>query len=253
APMYALPPDWTRFVRQASFVGLMLIVMLSLNRKIEYSSWRWWHRLAGPILLIVVLHALSIKSPIALASPAGVWIAGLASLGLLGAAYKTLLYPMLGNHAEYEVVSVTPGSSAAQIDFRPTSRPIAFVPGQFGFLRMKVEGLREPHPFTIAAGADNEGRISFVIRALGDYTSKLVSEAAPGMRADVYAPYGRFMRRSDATREIWIAGGVGISPFIAWMRDEAAGGFDRVTLFYLYTTVRDFPLVEPLAATENAW
>lgn len=248
AAILSLPPDWTRLVRQASFVGLMLIVVLSLNRKIPYNSWRWWHRLSGPILLVVVLHALSIKSPIALNSPAGIWMALLAGLGLIAAAYKLALYPFLSNHAEYEVVAVSPGGAAAQIDFMPRSGPVAFVPGQFGFLRMKVDGLREPHPFTIASGAAGDGRISFVIRALGDYTTKLVAEVAPGMRADVYAPYGRFVRRAEAGREIWIAGGVGISPFIAWMKQGEAGGFERVTLFYLYTPGRAFPSVEALAA-----
>jgi predicted ferric reductase len=248
AAILSLPADWTRLVRQASFVGLMLIVVLSLNRKIPYSSWRWWHRLSGPILLVVALHALSIKSPIALSSPAGIWVGLLVGLGLVATAYKLLLYPLVSNHAEYEVVAVSPGGAAAQIDFKPTSRPVAFIPGQFGFLRMKVDGLREPHPFTIASGAARDGRISFVIRALGDYTAKLVSEAAPGMCADVYAPYGRFVRRPEGGREIWIAGGVGISPFIAWMKHDDVGGFERVTLFYLFTPGRAFPSVEALAA-----
>lgn len=248
AAILTLPADWTRLIRQASFVGLMLIIMLSLNRKIPYSTWRWWHRLSGPILLIALLHALSIKSPLALASPAGVWMTALAGLGLVAAIYKLVLYPLVSNRGEYEVVAVSPGQAAAQIDFTPTARPIAFVPGQFGFLRMKVEGLREPHPFTIASGANNKGQISFVIRALGDYTTKLISEVTPRMRADVYAPYGRFMRRPEASREIWIAGGVGISPFIAWMKHDDPGGFERVTLFYLFTPGRTFPSVEALAA-----
>jgi hypothetical protein len=100
---------------------------------------------------------------------------------------------------------------------------------------MKVDGLREPHPFTIASAPTADGKISFVIRALGDYTTELISQVQPGMHADVYAPYGRFERRPECTREIWIGGGVGISPFIAWMRDDRDGRFDQVTLFYFFT------------------
>src|SRR5690606_19385330 len=37
AAIVTLPADWTRLSRQASFVGLMLIIVLSLNRKIPYS------------------------------------------------------------------------------------------------------------------------------------------------------------------------------------------------------------------------
>lgn len=248
AAILALTPDWTRLVRQASFVGLMLIVMLALNRNIPYSAWRWWHRLSGPLFLIVVLHWLSIKSPLPLVSPVGIWLTALTGLGLAAAAYKLLLYPFLARHAEYRVIGVTRGPSATQIELEPVGRGIAFQPGQFGFLRMKVDGLREPHPFTIAAAPSSGGRIAFVIRALGDYTARLVSGVEPGMQADVYAPYGRFERSAIAGREIWIAGGVGISPFIAWMKDPQAGGLERVSLFYFYTPGRVFPDIDLLRA-----
>jgi predicted ferric reductase len=104
--------------------------------------------------------------------------------------------------------------------------------------------LREPHPFTIAAAPTPGGQITFVIRALGDFTARLVSGIEAGMHADVYAPYGRFERSTAAGREIWIAGGVGISPFIAWMKDAQMGGFERVSLFYFYTPGRTFPDVD---------
>lgn len=247
AAILALTPDWTRLVRQASFVGLMLIVLLSLNRNIPYSVWRWWHRLSGPLFLTVVLHWLSIKSPLPLLSPVGIWLAALTGLGLAAAAYKLLLYPFLARHA-YRVMGVTRGPSAAQIELEPVGRSIAFRPGHFGFLQMKVAGLREPHPFTIAAAPSPGGRISFVVRALGDYTARLVSSIEPGMHADVYAPYGRFERSVIATREIWIAGGVGISPFIAWMQDPQAVALEGVSLFYFYTPGRVFPDIDVLQA-----
>lgn len=248
AAIMTLAPEWTRLVRQASFVGLMLIVMLALNRNIPYSTWRWWHRLSGPLFAVVVLHWLSIKSPVALTSPAGVWLAALAALGLAAALYKLLLYPFLARHADYRVLNVTRGPAAAQIEFEPTGRGIGFLPGHFGFLRMKVDGLREPHPFSIAAAPTPGGRITFVIRALGDFTSELVTRVQPGMHADVYAPYGRFERSATAGREIWIGGGVGISPFISWMSDSEQGAFQRATLFYFYTPGRVFPHIEAIAA-----
>ncbi|MCX7556299.1 ferric reductase-like transmembrane domain-containing protein [Xanthomonadaceae bacterium JHOS43] len=75
AAILPLPGPWTRLVRQLSFVALMLIVLLALNRKISYRTWRCWHKLSGPLFLIVVAHWLSFKSPIALASPPGIWLA----------------------------------------------------------------------------------------------------------------------------------------------------------------------------------
>ena len=247
APMLALPPPWARFVRQLSYVVLVGIVVLALNRRIPYSTWRWWHKLSGPLFLVVVLHWLSIKSPFPLDSAAGLWLAAWSALGVAGALYRLLLYPLLASHAEYELVEVAPGPAAAHLGFRPVGRPVRFQPGQFGFLRMKHDGLREPHPFTIASPPDGS-RADFVIRGVGDYTRRLLEQARPGMRADVYAPYGRFMRPANARCEAWIGGGVGISPFIAWLHDPAAQGFDRATLFYCHTPARAFPEPAAMAA-----
>lgn len=242
-----MPPGWTRFVRQASFVALMVIMILALNRNIPYSVWRWWHRLSGPLFLIVVAHWLSIKSPIELQSPAGLWLVSLSALAVIAAAYKLLLYPLVAGHGHYRVVNVARGTAAAEIELEPVSHRARFHAGHFGFLRMKADGLREPHPFTIASAPSADGRISFVIRALGDYTTKLIAQVEPGMHADVYAPYGRFERKTGCEREIWVGGGVGISPFIAWMRDDKADSFHQVTLFYFFTPGRAFPDVSVLS------
>ena len=248
AAILTLPAAWTRFLRQFSYVGLMFIVLLALNRNIRYSVWRWWHKLSGPLFVVVILHWLSFKTPIALASPAGIWLSVLATLGVAGAFHKLLLYPLLSRHAEYRIVSLDPGPSAIHMQLQPVGKGLDFTPGQFGFLRMKEQGLREPHPFTIAAGNGADGRVDFVIRSLGDFTGRLVANARVGMRAEIHAPFGRFGRHAGAPREAWIGGGVGISPFIAWLKDPTAGRFEKVTLFYFHTPGRDFPAVEAMQA-----
>lgn len=248
AVILPLPEGWPRFIRQLSFVGLMFIVLLALNRNIPYSVWRWWHKLSGPLLVVVVLHWLSFKQPIALDSPAGIWLAFLSAAGVVGAFYKLLLYPLVSRHAEYQVVGVRPGAAAMHLELEPVRDGIDFQAGQFGFLRMNVQGMREPHPFTIASGSGGKGRVCFEIRSLGDFTGRLIATASVGMRADIYAPYGRFLRRKEARREVWIGGGVGISAFIAWLQDPRAGSFDKVTLFYFFTPGRDFPEVPVMAS-----
>src|SRR5690606_36172696 len=84
------------------------------------------------------------------------------------------------------------------------------------------------------AGVEESGRVHLLIRALGDYTRELVARTTPGMHAEIYGPYGRFERR-QAPREAWIAGGVGISPFVSWLGDPEAASFGGVTLFYFFT------------------
>lgn len=246
APIIALDPTFTRLVRQAGFVSLMLLIVLALNRAIPYSVWRWWHKLSGVALLVAAVHALSIKSPLVLASPAGVWLAALTGLGLAAAVYKLLLYPLLSQHATYEIVAISEGPSAVQIEMKPLGQAVSFEAGQFAFLSVSTDGLREPHPFTIATGPRPDGHVEFIIRALGDYTTRLVANARVGMHADVYAPFGRFERLAESRREVWIGGGVGISPFIAWLTDAGGTDFERVTLFYFCSPGRDFPDIDTL-------
>jgi predicted ferric reductase len=230
ASILTIPPFWTRLVRQLALLALVLIVMLALNRKIPYHRWRWWHKLSGPLFLIVVLHWLSFKSP----------IAALSGLGVIAAFYKLVLYPILSPHAEYRVVGANPGAGALHLELAPVRNPIAFKPGQFAFISIKEDGLREPHPFTIASAPTENGHVHFMIRNLGDYTNRLITHATPGMHATVYAPFGRFNRRTGCAHEVWIAGGVGISPFLAWLTDEDRP-LENVTLFYFFTPGREFP------------
>lgn len=56
-------------------------------------------QLSGPPFLVVVLHWLSFKTPIALLSPAGMWLALASAPGIDAAFYKLLLDPFVSSHA----------------------------------------------------------------------------------------------------------------------------------------------------------
>ena len=240
-PILELPKYWTRLVRQLSYVALGMIVLLALNRNIPYSVWRWWHKLSGPLFLIVILHWLSFKSPITLASPSGIWLSVLCGLGVAAALYYLLLYPFVARAGQYRVIDVSSDKGAVHLTFAPVGKGFAFKAGQFAFLAFREKGLREPHPFTIACANRENGHLEFVIRALGDYTKALREQVKVGMIADIYAPYGRFKRPAHAQKEIWIGAGVGISPFIAWLQDPTAKGLDNATLIYCFNPSRAFP------------
>lgn len=242
-----------RLVRQLSLVALGLIVILALNRNIPYGRWRWLHKLSGPLFLIVVLHWLTIPSPLTLTSAAGIWLAILSTLGVMGAAYKLLLYPALAPHARYRIAAVEHSNDAVGLQLVPAGHGVDFTPGQFAFLRIDADGLREPHPFTAITGGGEQVPIRFAIRALGDYTRQLAQTATPGMEADVYGPFGRFTQ-PQARRQIWIGGGVGISPFLAWLQGGARGADTDIMLIYLYNPGRAFPptsLIAELAARQG--
>lgn len=243
-PILELSKYWTRMVRQLSIVVLVFIILLALNRNIPYQVWRWWHKLSGPLFIIVVLHWLSFESPIRLNSPAGIWLGTLCAAGIAAAFYKLFLYKFFAPGGAYRIVAVDHGEQTVHLELEPSGRGFPFQAGQFGFLSIMEKGLREPHPFTIASANTSDGRIHFVIRALGDYTKKLHDQVKVGMLADIRAPHGRFKRVANANKEIWIGAGVGITPFISWLKDHSTGNFERAQLIYCFDPVRAFPTPE---------
>ena len=77
---------------------------------------------------------------------------------------------------------------------------------------------KESHPFSIASNS-NANEIKIVVKKLGDFTSKL-GELNIGDRVYVEGPYGKFnFSKYKSKEQIWIAGGVGITPFLGMAAD----------------------------------
>ena len=69
------------------------------------------------------------------------------------------------------------------------------------------------------------------IKAAGDYTGTLGDKLRPGTPAKLAGPFGGFDYRLGGKDQIWIAGGIGITPFVSWFR-SLDGNFDRSVDFY---------------------
>jgi len=89
-------------------------------------------------------------------------------------------------------------------------------PGQFVFVRARR--MWGAHPFTIASAWNGKSnRISFIVKELGDATKDLASKLPIGAKLIVEGPYGRFNFDDGKARQIWVSGGIGITPFVARM------------------------------------
>jgi predicted ferric reductase len=64
----------------------------------------------------------------------------------------------------------------------------------------------------------DSSRITFVVKALGDYTARLRDTLHLGQAVRVEGPYGAFTFEGSEPRQIWVGAGIGITPFIARMK-----------------------------------
>jgi 3-phenylpropionate/trans-cinnamate dioxygenase ferredoxin reductase subunit len=125
------------------------------------------------------------------------------------------------------------------------------MPGQFAWVTLGASpfSLKE-HPFTIVSAPESLPRVSFSIKELGDFTSR-IGDIAPGETAYVDGPYGVFTidRNKKAPGFVAIVGGIGVTPLMSMARSMAARG-DRRPFHVLYAnkTWDDVVFREELAA-----
>jgi len=118
-------------------------------------------------------------------------------------------------------------------------KPLAFTPGQFVFVSFKNANIsREVHPFSISSGV-HERELRLTIKSLGDWTND-VRHIAVGAAVDVEGPFGGFTeKRAMMDSEVWVAGGIGITPFLSRARSLAHAGTGKRIDFYYTTQTRE--------------
>jgi propane monooxygenase reductase subunit len=107
----------------------------------------------------------------------------------------------------------------------------AFTPGQY--MDLQVPGTELCRSFSMAC-LPGEGRLEFLIRAYpeGAFSSVLESGLDPGTPIAFTGPYGSF-RLADTDRDIlMVAGGSGMAPVVALLRELAGQASTRKTRFF---------------------
>ena len=90
---------------------------------------------------------------------------------------------------------------------------------------------KAPHPFSISGGSGN--RIFFTIKASGDHTQQIYKELQLGSRVSIDRAYGHMLLKEGRDQQVWIAGGIGITPFISYLR-EKKNLQQKVSFYYTY-------------------
>jgi predicted ferric reductase len=227
-----------------SFLGFIAIVLPTLAPRIPYLSkltsgtyegWKRLHGFIGIFFILGYLHSITVNAPTT--KVAINWNQIFVFLGIGSYIYTEILGRFLGKHVQYKVEAVNhPNTSTTEVVMRAKGKPIKHAhAGQFLFVRFKGDkGLDETHPFTISS-APHEDVLRVTIKACGDFTRHLFQNLKPGMDAVVEGAYGMFNYKTGDDKQIWVAGGIGITPFLSFLRDLKT---DLAFDVHFYYTVR---------------
>ncbi len=226
---------------------LYLLIAISVIRWFPYRYWRLTHKLLGLPFAAACLHFFTAEKPYANGSARG-WYFGVWMLAGLGAYVARVVgRDMLARGTRYRVSSVTPEGSTTALTLAPVGVKLAHEPAQFAVVKIQQRGLSEPHVFTIASSPEAK-ELQFFIRSLGDWTEKIRRTDLVGVEVIVEGPHGTFEPlREGRSPTLWIAGGVGITPFLSaaarlWPAPEG----QRPTLAYCVRAREDATARETL-------
>ncbi len=203
----------------AAFLLAAVLVLLSICHWLPYQRWLVTHRGMGAVLALSALHTFRIGANVEGAVEALLY--AYLAIGSAAYLYKAFLYPRIGPSVPAEVSSVEIEDGATIIGLRLSRQLAPLNPGQFVYLSLHDPSVPpEPHPFSIVRAAG--GLITVAISPSGDYTHE-VRKVSVGSPATVYGPYGAMHRhyRFSSRPTVWIAGGIGITPFVS-LWDHAA-------------------------------
>lgn len=217
---------------------MIFLIVLTLYLRPKYNIWKWTHKFLGFAFFLGSLHVWFISSDISRFLPLRIYILSLAGFGLLSFSYRTLFGKFLVSRFNYEITGIRKlNGLVVEISLKALKSSLNFIAGQFVFVQFPGSGLgSESHPFSIVASPD-ENILKFAVKNLGDYTANM-EDLKIGQFALIEGPFGAFSYRSGSyKKQIWVAGGVGVTPFISMAKSFLSAEGYKVDFFYC---VRNF-------------
>ncbi|MFD2421841.1 hypothetical protein [Amycolatopsis pigmentata] len=143
-----------------------------------------------------------------------------------------------------------PGPHITDVLLTPTGAGSPLQGGQFVYLSVGGEHRWREHPFSVA-GTSPDGSVRLTIRSRGRDTRRMHENLRPGLPATVNGPYGMFDHTLGGARQIWVAGGIGVAPFLGWLTTERLDEPNRLDLFYCVGTEAEAVFLPDLVAAAD--
>ena len=218
------------------YTFISIILLAFLGKKMKYESWRWIHRLVFLAYILGLLHVyLILGGQLLQLSLLSLVVAGFAILGLVSGCYIIFLYQIIGFKHRGKIVSLKRlNADTTELEIQ-LNQPLDYAYGQFAFLKILQPGFEKaPHPFSISGGEGKQ--VFFTIKASGDHTKAIYDQLKVGSAVAVDRAYGHMHLEEGQDKQLWIAGGIGLTPFISYVRQNPVlDPAKSISFYYAYT------------------
>jgi predicted ferric reductase len=226
-PFVSFPITWGII----SLLIMIILISFTFYIKLKYNVWKMSHKFMVLAFFFAVLHTIFISSDVSRNNFLKYYILSFAFVGLVVSIRQVLLNKFFIKKFKYNVKNINQlNSDILEIEMEKQDKKMDFKPGQFAFFSFQGEGVSaESHPFSISS-SNVEDNLKITVKNLGDYTA-LLGNLKQGNSVLIDGPYGDFSyKKVDNKNQIWIAGGIGITPFFS-MANSLDDGY-KVDLYY---------------------
>lgn len=223
---------WPRNYGRIALSIMIVALIITFYINLKYQIWKFSHKFLGLAFIFAFLHILFIGSDIAINPFLKIYFLTLGTLGISAFLYRAIFGKFLVKKFEYVIENIINlPDYTMEIEMRPAKKELKFLPGQFVFTSFVSESIsKEFHPFSMSSSDSSPLKIA--IKELGDYTQK-IKGLKKGDKVKIEGPYGKFNFKNFGEKQIWIAGGIGVVPFLSMARSLTSGDSNyKIDLYY---------------------
>ena len=223
----SLEQPWYIWLGKLGLLTLVIHICTSVFSSrlgLTFEQWRRVHYIIPPfIIALVFVHSWETGDDLKEWPVRALWMAFLL-VAFAAYIYHKILKPILLSRHPYRVVEVKQEThNVWTVKLAPPEGEALYdyYPGQFHFITFhRGRNLPvEEHHWTISSSPAQKEFVSSTIKESGDFTST-IGLTKPGDGAMIQGPFGRFsyVLHPEDNDMVFIAGGIGITPFMGMIR-----------------------------------
>lgn len=226
-----LPAIGTSFERNVTLgrVAFLLVIVIwcssvLMRKKLGRRPWKYIHYLAYVSLPFALLHVPHTGSQFITQTALKLYYFSLVILFFIFLLIRVHAW-LSGGQTSYAIVRhQLVADNTYLLELAPTSANY-LMPKRGQYVYIRDGFVSEEHPFSVVSVDKKNHTITLVYRVFGRFTEHLTT-LAKGHRVMVSKPYGSFTHGTSAHSRpiVYIAGGIGITPFIDHILSNPPGG-----------------------------